>query len=653
MSLVGSLGDLGLGDILQIVSLSRKSGLLMIHSEEGEGRIVFCDGLVRAAFVKGEANDLRDLLLTTGFVADAEFAKASELAAARGVPLDEIIPECTGLTKERLDSLRREHIERSVFRIFSWQGGEFSFEVRDQVDPRDSEILLSTGINAQYLTMEATRMDDEGERSETDDIHDPDNESFEIGQVDKAWDEEAFFSGEAVDDPIAAPISGHISESFSDPFSAATSAPIADLTANQVELEPDATGRDCEPPAAHTADTVEETHEIPGSQPLRAGAETFEIVALSAARRVGKNDPPFSTDAGSREHAEVARAGRRRPVCLIAIDPELAAIEWQKANLADLFQRVHIFQSSEAGIARIRQYLGRGDVPVALVSSEISQDPALGSSEVGEFVRRLKQQAPNMPVLVSWVEGEKEISVPLADAMIRRPNPAFIGGRRSGKILEAAVVNLRADMCEWLDGVPPAMRQSSAPVHPAPPISRMSPEEPASGLQRLRETSQRMRDPDTRGEVLSLVLDFAAESFARVAIFMVRDETAVGIAQRGLPAAGGPDDDEFCGLEIPAADVEWFARVIEGRSAIAQAPLGDGDWALSLRLGDRSPTQAYIAPIESGGRVVALLYADNLPAGGPIPDTTILQIVLHEAGLALERALLERALARVENDTSS
>ncbi len=643
MSLVGSLEDLGLGDILQIVSLSRKSGLLMIHSEEGEGRIVFCDGLVRAAFVKGEANDLRDLLLRTGFVADAEFAKASELAAARGVPLDEIIPECTGLTKERLDSLRREHIERSVFRIFSWQGGEFSFEVRDQVDPRDSEILLSTGINAQYLTMEATRMDDEGERSETDD---PDDESFEIEQVDEALDEEPFFSGEAIGDPIAAPIR----EPFSDPFSAATSAPIAH-TANQVELEPDATGRDCEPPA----DTVQDTHEIPGSQPLRdrAGAEAFEIVALSAARRVEKNDPLFSTDAGSREHAEIARAGRRRPVCLIAIDPELGAIEWQKANLADLFQRVHIFQSSEAGIARIRQYLGRGDVPVALVSSELSQDPALGFSEVGEFVRRLKQQAPNMPVLVSWVEGEQEISVPLADAMIRRPNPAFIGGRRSGKILEAAVVNLRADMCEWLDGAPQAVPQSSAPVHAAPPISRMSPEEPASGLQRLRETSQRMRDPDTRGEVLSLVLDFAAESFARVAIFMVRDETAVGIAQRGLPAAGGPDDDEFSGLEIAAADVEWFARVIEGRSAIAQAPLGDGDWALSLRLGDRSPTQAYIAPIESGGRVVALLYADNLPAGGPIPDTTILQIVLHEAGLALERALLERALARVENDTSS
>ena len=72
MSLVGSLEDLGLGDILQIVSLSRKSGLLLIHSEEGEGRIVFCDGLVRAAYVKGEPENLRSLLVEAGFISKVE-----------------------------------------------------------------------------------------------------------------------------------------------------------------------------------------------------------------------------------------------------------------------------------------------------------------------------------------------------------------------------------------------------------------------------------------------------------------------------------------------------------------------------------------------------------------------------------------------------
>ena len=87
MSLVGSLVDLGLGDILQIVSLSRKSGLLLIRSDEGEGRIVFCDGLVQAAYLKGEPEDLRGLLVLSGCVSSEEFYRAEQLAEERGAPL--------------------------------------------------------------------------------------------------------------------------------------------------------------------------------------------------------------------------------------------------------------------------------------------------------------------------------------------------------------------------------------------------------------------------------------------------------------------------------------------------------------------------------------------------------------------------------------
>ena len=57
------------------------------------------------------------------------------------------------------------------------------------------------------------------------------------------------------------------------------------------------------------------------------------------------------------------------------------------------------------------------------------------------------------------------------------------------------------------------------------------------------------------------------------------------------------------------------------------------------------PKEAYVAPIHSGGRVAALLYADDLPEGRPLGDTSSLTVVLREAGLALDRALEERALA--------
>ncbi len=129
-------------------------------------------------------------------------------------------------------------------------------------------------------------------------------------------------------------------------------------------------------------------------------------------------------------------------------------------------------------------------------------------------------------------------------------------------------------------------------------------------------------------------------------MFMVRDHTAVGIAQRGLPSGGGPNDDEIRELQIATREVEWFSRVLESNSALRSGPIGDGDRDLALRLGRQVPAEAYLAPIMSGGGVVALLYTDNLPGVKPIGNTTILEIALHEAGLALERALLERALSQ-------
>src|SRR5215470_15925942 len=116
MSLVGSLEDLGLADILQIVSLSRKSGMLVLRSDSGNGRIVLRDGLVQGAAIKGEPEDLRGLLLADGCVDEQGFARARSVAGAESLGLDEALQRECGLALEQLMSLRRAHVERSVIR---------------------------------------------------------------------------------------------------------------------------------------------------------------------------------------------------------------------------------------------------------------------------------------------------------------------------------------------------------------------------------------------------------------------------------------------------------------------------------------------------------------------------------------------------------
>ena len=66
---------------------------------------------------------------------------------------------------------------------------------------------------------------------------------------------------------------------------------------------------------------------------------------------------------------------------------------------------------------------------------------------------------------------------------------------------------------------------------------------------------------------------------------------------------------------------------------------------LSAVLGPIQPREVFIAPIESGGEVAAMLYGDTVIGDPPMGDASTVEVVLHQAGLALDRALLERALA--------
>jgi hypothetical protein len=346
---------------------------------------------------------------------------------------------------------------------------------------------------------------------------------------------------------------------------------------------------------------------------------------------------PAAARAPAPAPAEVAPRTVTSPTAVVAIDHDLASLEWLKAALAPAHPRVHIFQRSDQGIARIRQYLARGDTPLVVLSAEAPADPVSGARDAAEIIRRLKVQAPRMPVFLVVRAGDPALEVG-ADGSLVKPNPTQLADPRCAGDRQQLAMALGDSLREQL----------TRGTAPAPVAARrdggMSPEQ----LARLRAASARLRDPGSKGDVLSLALRFAGESFARVAIFMVREEQAIGIAQLGLPKAGGPGDGAISEVVVPHREPAWFRRVLDGRNAVRGAPSDEGDQRLAVLLGNTIPTEAYVAPIESSERVIALLYADNLPGGDPIGDTSALEVLLHEAGMALDRAVLERALAEAE-----
>lgn len=599
MSLVGSLEDLGLGDILQIIHLSRKSGILVLRSDHGEGQIIFREGLIRGAFLKDGPTELRELLAARGALAQAELDSAWEDAHSRGVPVGQVLRDRGLLGAETLDALRRENVEGAVLRMFSWPSGEFSFEVRDVDADAGEELFVSPGLNPQFLALEGTRQIDELDRDE-DQVPEP------------------VFDGEDAVEPETTP---EVTEP-SDAIHALCEREASDRTDDAVEELLSA--------ALVEGEALEEPPPValaPGTAHL-ADAEVEESAA------------PAEVVEGEPESAPPAWTGPRPPV--VVIEGELPVLEWIKGALGSDYPRVHIFQHSDQGITRIRQYLARGEVPLVLIAVDAPADPLSGARDAAEMVRRLKGHAARMPVLVLLPLGADP---PPAIARARqggRPD-SFVTKPSLGHLADPRAVGVRAELTEALRGALERALESRRGGH-----ERVRPAASTDAVARLREASARIRDPSSRGEVLSQVLAFTAEHFTRVAMFMVRDDRAIGMAQAGLARAGGPTDAALREVDLPRDEPGWFRRVLATRAPVRDGPLDEGDQRLAVLLGNAIPEEAYVAPIESGGEVVALLYADNLPGGAPLGDCSAVEIVLHEAGLALDRAVLERALQEAE-----
>jgi hypothetical protein len=350
MSLIGSLGDLGLGDILQIIHLSQKSGVLSIRGEAGEGRIVLQDGMVRLASLKGDPEDLRGLLVDRGFVSAADFEAAVDSAREMGGELSSVLSKRGSIRLERIDSLRRECIENAVAEMFSWVSGEFSFDVGAEGEFLSSDMSLATGVNPQYLAMESLRIRDEREHNEpgaraADGTAETGlNLELSAEEMFCAVDERATDSASAVDALVGG-----------------------------------------------TTERMDPAGEAPGEAAPAERAVAEEVPIGNAPEALwlretigGENLPP-----------------------VVVIDGQLSVLEWVRESLAKTFASVHIFQRSQEGLGRIRQYLARAQTPILLVSPKIEGNPLSGIVDAADFVRRLQDQAPRMPIL--WLLAEDEV----------------------------------------------------------------------------------------------------------------------------------------------------------------------------------------------------------------------------------------------------
>jgi len=157
MALRGNLKDFSLPDVFQLVTFSKKTGVLRItRSDDAEGSVWFRDGDVFFAQSNWHGEPLGQRLVQANRITPSALQKALETRRAEpegGRRLGTILVDEGYITEKVLEAFVQEQIQDTIFDLMRWDEGDFDFEVLPGVV--DEDIGLSVSI--ENIVMEGSR----------------------------------------------------------------------------------------------------------------------------------------------------------------------------------------------------------------------------------------------------------------------------------------------------------------------------------------------------------------------------------------------------------------------------------------------------------------------------------------------------------------
>ena len=158
-----------------------------------------------------------------------------------------------------------------------------------------------------------------------------------------------------------------------------------------------------------------------------------------------------------------------------------------------------------------------------------------------------------------------------------------------------------------------------------------------------------LRSPALRGERTLLLMRQANELVRRGILTVLRGNEMGVISHFGFEDTGSAGESALRSLAITVTEPSIFHDVIQ-RKETYKGPLAStatNDQFIA-QVGGGVPNAAVAIPIVLGGSVAMIFYGDNLPSDAPIGSTDELELLMTEAGLAMEKEALDSRVKEVE-----
>ena len=292
-----------------------------------------------------------------------------------------------------------------------------------------------------------------------------------------------------------------------------------------------------------------------------------------------------------------------------------------------------------AALAEERQAAGEN----VLVVTDLKMPTSAGDSFQGgfELVEQLNRREKRVPVLLmseglSPEDRKRAIELGIRKAAFKptltKPDP-----KQYREDLKAFAGEILRQL-EILSSAPEPERETPRPEEAAP-------EEATLLLDYLASMAHHIVNPQRQTEVTRIVLQMAAKYMERGILFLVKKDKALGLAAFGI----SDDDKESTALarrlQVAIKEAEAFAEVVQSKSVFGPTKKLDSlEASIYSHIGRGEASEAVLMPMLNNGEVLTILYGDNAKSGKPLGRSSGLELMLTQAGMALENALLQRKL---------
>lgn len=636
MSLLGRLEDLSLTDIVQIVYLSRRTGVLEIINDVGRHTVLFRQGLVVNA-ASPEHPDLTTFLEAAGLVShdNAEMMRQME---EKGIASGTAAFELNLLSKDDLTEAIRRRISSVVTPLLQSKEGEFNFILSDTMSAMDLEYepdqlfreggiapnkLLGTGEGEKIKPLrgleESLKAGKALLRGSGPAETTPASLNLGLGQPIEPPSAPARLPGTAAtatdnilpfpnrDDfgPLDAPAFPEDDEPDAEPFGA----PPALQTPPPLAPDPDIAR--LMPPRTPAASSH------PGGNPsgqFKVAGGLFEVESPDAAYR---NVVLF-------ERNPLVRVAARRAFTKLGVKIfQYGSLDDVRTAMTELFRSNSYF----------------------VTFLELTPDDASV-----RLMQQVKRKNPRLPVVVIDAEADLRRRHDLlragADLYLTKPTPARLQPGLAEEELalfaDELVLFSERSFEQWEQMTGGGIEAGRKFYE----IANKETTERSFGL--LRQLINELSNPNDIGEVSATILRLSAEYLDRGVLFMTNDREFIGLGGFGRSGDGPREDVDARArtLRIPRNQPSVLADVLaQGEAHRGKMRRTPANVELIEKLGGLLPTEVVALPIMHSDRAIGILYGDNAEHRTPIDSMTGLEIFLAQAGYAFGNAVFasERA----------